>query len=172
MSGRGDAEFEAFVAASGTVLLRLAVLLAGDRAAGEDLLQGALERTYRRWSHAGEIGSPEAYVRTAIVNAAARRWGRRRRLAEHVVAEPPEVAVDGGQDLVVLRAGLLSLLAELSPRQRHVIVLRYAADLSEVDVARLLGCSVGTVKAHASRGLQRLRSDPQIAHRLPALKES
>jgi RNA polymerase sigma factor (sigma-70 family) len=49
-------------------------------------------------------------------------------------------------------------LATLSRRQREVIVLRFLADLPEADVARALGCSVGSVKQHSSRGLANLRN--------------
>ena len=61
------------------------------------------------------------------------------------------------------RHALLEALSGLTRQQRSVIVLRLFADQDEAEVARLLGCSVGTVKAHSSRGLQRLRDNFQLA---------
>ena len=51
----------------------------------------------------------------------------------------------------------------LSPKQREVVVLRYLVDLPEAEVAQTLGCSVGTVKTHASRGLAALRKSLEVA---------
>ena len=50
------------------------------------------------------------------------------------------------------------MLAELPPRMRAVLILRYWEDLSEKGTAAILGCSIGTVKSQASRGLTRLRT--------------
>jgi len=172
VSAPDDESFTAFVHEHGAHLLRIATLLAGDRAAGEDLLQGVLERTYRRWGHVQRVASPQAYVHGAILNAARGGWRVRRRHREHLVERAPDLPVAGGQHDATVRHVLLTALGELSRRQRAVIVLRYFADQSEADVARLLGCSVGTVKAHASRGLQRLRSDPRLTPTLDAVQEN
>ncbi|MGZ4295714.1 MAG: sigma-70 family RNA polymerase sigma factor, partial [Solirubrobacteraceae bacterium] len=59
---------------------------------------------------------------------------------------------------VGVRAELVQALGTLPPRQRAVLVLRYFEDLSEAQVAELLGCSLGTVKSTASRGLTRLHA--------------
>ena len=82
------------------------------------------------------------------------RW--RARLAEFRVQVPPE---PGGEDvaMVDLRDELVRLLHQLPPRQRAVIVLRYWEQRTETETAALLGCSEGTVKSAASRGLRRLR---------------
>ena len=149
---RGD--FEEFVRGRSTALLRTAYLLTGDRGHAEDLLQGVLERTARRWSSIAE--SPEAYVRRALANAATNRW-RRRRPVE--VAWPPQHE-PGGVDpahAYVVRDALLRGLLTLPSRQRAVLVLRYFDDLTEAQTADALGCSIGTVKSQASRGLARLR---------------
>ena len=77
-----------------------------------------------------------------------------------------------GHGAVVARAAILQSLASLTRQQRAVIVLRYFADQSEAQVASLLGCSIGTVKAHTSRGLERLRTDPLAANALDTTGES
>jgi RNA polymerase sigma-70 factor (sigma-E family) len=165
-----DEEFSAFVRARGTRLLRFATLLAGEANAGEDLLQEVLEKVYRRWVKVGQADNPEAYIRQALVNSAKRHWSRRRD-GERLVAAAPDLQSSGGHGEVLVRHTLLQALAGLSRQQRAVIVLRYFADQSEAEVARLLGCSVGNVKAHASRGIERLRSEPELALILDSVRE-
>ncbi len=64
---------------------------------------------------------------------------------------------------VATRAAVRQVLAALTDRQRAVVILRLFDDLSEAQVARILGCAVGTVKATLSQALARLRSDPHLA---------
>lgn len=154
-SQRPGAEFDAFVLGQSSSLLRAAVLLTGDPAAAEDLLQDVLERLYVAWALVDE---PLPYVRRALVNSSRSRWRSRSRrpelplLAGHDAAVADRADEGAGHDRVV-RA-----LRALPPRQRAVVVLRYLEDLSEADTAALLGCSVGTVKSQASRALARLRT--------------
>src|SRR6185437_10420745 len=75
-----DADFTAFVAGASRRLLRSAYLITGDLSSAEDLLQTSLERAYRRWSYCRRWGTPEAYVRRIIVNAATDRWRREQAL--------------------------------------------------------------------------------------------
>jgi RNA polymerase sigma-70 factor (sigma-E family) len=151
------AGFEEFVAGRGRALQRFAYLVTCDWALAEDLLQAALARTYPRWTRI-ESGDPEAYVRKVMVNT----WSswRRRRWRDEVPAErlPDGVWRDEYQDADRRQAVRLAL-AGLPPRQRLVIVLRFHQDLSELQVADLLGVSVGTVKSQAAKGLARLRAD-------------
>lgn len=168
---RADEElaFEAFVAGAADRLLLSAVLLVGgDWAAGEDLLQGAFERTYRHWGRIAD-GQPEAYVRRALVNAATSRWRRlRARVSEVPLVIDGQWTVDVADrgvelaDRMSQRDGLVRALRALPPRQRAVLVLRYFDDLPEAEVAAALGCSVGSVRSQASRGLARLRDSEHI----------
>jgi RNA polymerase sigma-70 factor (sigma-E family) len=151
-------DFTDFVAASSRRLLRTAYLLTGDEQAAQDLLQTALERTYRRWGRVRRSDLPEAYVRRMIVNAATDAWriGHRRQLVEFDEAqfpEPQDAAVDG----MLSREALLACVRELPAGQRAVLVLRYFDDLTEAETARILGCSVGTVKSQHARAIARLR---------------
>lgn len=139
-------------------LLRSAWLLTGDWHAAHDLVQTALEKSWPRWGR--RIDHPDAYLRRVLLTTYL-SWRRRRWSAELPTAELPEHGETG--DEIELRQSLLSALAKLTPRQRAVLVLRYFDDLTEADTAALLGCSVGTVKAHASRGLAQLRSTPGLA---------
>lgn len=153
-----DAAFGEFVSRRSTQLLRTAYLLTGDRGHAEDLLQTALLKTYRHWDRLRDKEDPAAFVRRVMATSYAMSW-RRRRVAESLTGEPPDrgaEATDGADRDEMWRA-----LATLPPRMRAVLVLRYWEDLSEVETAAVLDCSLGTVKSQASRGLARLRA--QIA---------
>jgi len=98
MAEEGFAEFVRH--RSGPLLHTAYLLCAGDRGAAEDMLQDVLERMYPRWRRVR--GSPEAYARAALANAAANRWRRRsRRVAEAPLpADVPAPALDGPEDAV------------------------------------------------------------------------
>jgi RNA polymerase sigma-70 factor (sigma-E family) len=159
MSRDADGSFEEFVRGRSAHLFKLALLLTGqNRAEAEDLLQIALERAYRRRASLSRDRDPEPYVRRALLNASIDRWRALRRRAEQCLeAGDPGPAVDDRTGELANRDLLLRSLAVLPPRQRAVLVLRYWEDMSEAEIAGLLGCGVGTVKSQASRGLKRLR---------------
>lgn len=159
---RGDSDFERYVAARWGALVRVGWLLTGDWAAAEDLVQAALVRSWTRWPLVRNRDDPEAYVRRVMVTVFLD--GRRRRASTEVVVDSvPDRSSPDGADSCVDRSVLVSALADLPPRQRAVLVLRYLDDQSEVEVARLLGCSTGTVKSQSSKALARLRSHPHFA---------
>lgn len=162
--------FEDFVRARSAALFRTALLLTGQhRAEAEDLLQGALERAYRHWGRVCRAGDPERYVRRILANAAIDRWRRLGRRPEYALAgDPAGRAVGDHATDVAERDFLLRALAGLPPRQRAVLVLRYFCDLPEAEIADALGCSVGTVKSQASRGLARLRDIAEPGAEPPA----
>ncbi|GAA3393049.1 SigE family RNA polymerase sigma factor [Cryptosporangium minutisporangium] len=147
-------ELEALIANRRDAMLATATLLAGGRHAGEDLLQAAIERMIRRW-HRVE-GDPEAYLRRILYHLAVDSWRQRRRRPELLAVVEPEGQPDG-TDAVDLRQALVQALGQLAPRQRAVLVLRYFEELSEAEIAATLGCSTGTVKSTAARGMKRLR---------------
>ena len=167
---KAEVSFEDFVRARSGSLLRTAVLLAGqNRAEAEDLLQLALERAYRHWGRVCRAGEPERYVRAILANASTDRWRHLARRAERplLVTDPQPTVADRTTE-VDNRDYLLRAVTGLPPRQRTVLVLRYFDDLSEVETAQMLGCSVGTVKSHAARGLARLREAASPEDRRPA----
>ncbi|MEW2049478.1 SigE family RNA polymerase sigma factor [Streptomyces sp. NPDC005476] len=154
--GRAD-QFDEFVAARWSALVHLArLLVGGDRHRAEDLLQESLVKLWFVWPRVAE-DAPESYVRKVMVRAAARS-GQRRWWGERPVEQLPEVA--GARDVcadVAERSRLESALAQLSPKQRAAVVLRYYQDLPEGQVAEALGCPVGRARSHAARGVARLR---------------
>ena len=129
---------------------RVSFRVLGDRGGAEDVAQEALARTHLRWSRLGD--NPHGWVVTVSTNLAIDRLRRRRRTVE-----------SGGEPVALVemhlseRIDLARALRRLSRRQREVVVLRYLADWPELEVADVLGCSTGTVKSHASRGLALLR---------------
>jgi RNA polymerase sigma factor (sigma-70 family) len=107
----------------------------------------------------GDPRQSRGYLRRTLYNLAADNWrhqGARRKVLGLLRAAQPGVAGDS-TDEVDLRDALIRLLLQLPPRQRAVIVLRYWEQLTETESAEALGCSVGTIKAAASRGLARMR---------------
>ncbi len=144
----------AFVAERGSLLLARATLLTGSRAAGEDLLQAALERLMRHWRRMH--GDPEGYLRRTMYHLAIDQHRYRSRRPE-VFADVEPAGVPDAAEAIALRGALVDALALLPPRQRAVLVLRYWEELTEAETAATLGCSVGTVKSTASKALARLR---------------
>ncbi|MEK2491306.1 SigE family RNA polymerase sigma factor [Kitasatospora purpeofusca] len=150
-----DADFNAFVTGAWPRLMRTAFLLTGERYLAEDVVQTALERTYAAWGRVTRADEPYAYVRRIVVNEHARRF--RRRVPEQLVTAVPERSGPDGFARLDERAALLEALGTLPPGQRQAVVLRYWEDLSESQAAAAMGCSVGTVKSQASKGIAKLR---------------
>ncbi len=154
---RQVARLEEFLAERGEPLLHAAILLTGSREAGEDLLQTALERTWRRRRTID--GDPEGYVRRTIYNLAADGWRRRGRWrARLALLRDAHDGIEPDRSVQVdQRDELVRLLLRLPPGQRAAIVLRYWEDLTEAEAAAVLGCSPSTVSSAVARGLRRLR---------------
>jgi RNA polymerase sigma-70 factor (sigma-E family) len=147
------ATFDAFVRSRHGALLRYGYLLTGDPHSGADLVQDALERTGLAWPRVLRQDDPEAYVRRVMVNRHVSIWRRLRR--ERLVADPPESAA--ANRAAHADDAMWSALSALPRRQRAVLVLRYYEDLSEAEIARVLGCAPGTVKSQAAKGIASLR---------------
>jgi RNA polymerase sigma-70 factor (sigma-E family) len=140
-------------------LLRLAALLLDDPHSCEDVVQEAFVRVHVARHRLREPDKTLAYLRQTVVNLS-RSTLRRRLMALRLMPRPTadEPAAEEGAHSVLERDALVRVLRDLPRRQREVIVLRYYADLTEVQVADLLGLSVGSVKAYGSRGLEALRA--------------
>lgn len=138
---------------------RLAYLIVGRADVAEELVQESILRCLPRL---GSLEHPHAYVRTAVVNAAKRWWGRQQleqRTLERVAPSQlrdPDADGDLGLSLDTDES-IASLLDRLPARQRAIVVLRYFEDMSERDVAATLGVPVGTIKSSLHRALHALR---------------
>jgi RNA polymerase sigma-70 factor (sigma-E family) len=163
MNTEAQDSFREFVELRSSALLKMAVMLSGgDRHAAEDLLQNALVKAAGRWHR---IDEPEAYVRQILYRQQISRWRLKWRRRELSVATLPETLVGtDSSSSAELRLLMRGALARLTARQRTVLVLRCFEDLPEADVARILGCSVGTVRSTTYRSLARLRAlAPELA---------
>jgi RNA polymerase sigma-70 factor (sigma-E family) len=165
-----DADFSAYMSARQAALYRTAYLLAGDHAGAEDLLQNAFAKLYLSWDKVRDHGALDGYVRRIMVNEHNSLWRRAWKRREHSTDTMPETGVHDTYD-DGLGATLWQHVQTLPPKQRSVIVLRYYEQLSEAEIADVLGISVGTVKSQASRALAGLRAraprslDPNKPHR-------
>jgi RNA polymerase sigma-70 factor (sigma-E family) len=141
-------------------LVRMAVLLLGDRASAEDVVQDAFFALYRALPRLRDPEKAPAYLRTSVVNGA-RSVLRSRQRADRrgVPYEPPvwsaESAVLARQD----QRAVLAAVAALPRRAREVLALRYYLDLPDTEIAAVLGISRGTVSSTASRALAALGRD-------------
>jgi len=150
-----DAEFREFFASEYSRLCWLGFLLTGSGAEGEELAQEALVRIWWRWRLGRRPADPASYARRVLVN-------RQRSLLRRAAVEARSLGRAGPAEVILPaeseRAMVLwEAVRSLPPRQRAVLVLRYQEDLTEVEVARLLGLPVGTVKSASHRALARLR---------------
>ena len=154
--------FREFVETRSGALLRSGWLLTGDWPSAEDLVQTALAAAWPRWATLTRQDAPELYVRKIMVNTFL-RW-RRRWTGEIATGRRPDMRAYGDAFAQIdARQALIAALDRLPPRQRAVVVLRYFADQTEAQTAAAMGCSVGAVKAHASKALARLRDAPGLA---------
>lgn len=160
-------EFDSFVRTRTPALLRLAYLLTGDQYLAEDLVQSALARTHRSWRRLHDSGNAEAYTRKVMYHLQV-SWWRRRRVAESMPGELPELSkrniAPDHADQTALRLTLRAALAKLSAKQRAVLIMRFFEDRSEAEAAELLGVAVGTIKSQTSKALAKLRTvAPELA---------
>lgn len=135
------------------IAYRAAFRILGDREEARDVTQEALAKAYARWSKVA--GYAEPWVARVAGNQALGVARKRGRSLRSCAVDPP--AWLDPADAIGDRHRLAAALASLSPRQRDTVLLRFVADLSEADVARVLGCSAGTVKSQTHRALRRLR---------------
>jgi RNA polymerase sigma-70 factor (sigma-E family) len=151
-----EAEFSEFFASQYAPLCWLGLLLTGSRTQAEELAQEALVRTWWRWQLVRRPDDPAGYARRVLVNrhrsllrrtAVEARW-----LARSQPAEELALPADHERAMVLWQA-----VRALPARQRAVLVLRFHQDLTEAQVARLLGLPLGTVKSLGHRALARLR---------------
>jgi len=131
---------------------RIAYRLLGNREAAEDIAQEALARALVHWWRVQRFADPSAWVARVAANLVIGSWRRQHRVAPETVPHQWDATENAGMRIDLQRA-----LRQLPRRQREVVVLRFVADFSERDAAHALGCSEGTVKQHATRGLAALR---------------
>ena len=150
-----EQDFVEFVAARWASLYRLAYLLTASPTAAEDLLQTTFEKAYASWPRISRMAFPEAYMRRMLTNAlvSSRRRAWLREVSSDSIPDVPVDTVDVG---VLDRSLLWPLVCALPVRQRAVIVLRYYEDLTEAQIAGVLGCAPRTAKSQAAAAIAAL----------------
>lgn len=153
--------YEEFVDSRLPALLRYAVMLTGDPHLAQDLVQETMVRVQLNWRRVRRAESPDRYVRRMLTNQHV-DWRRgpwfRRVLPQAEPDETRTVPHDHATSSAE-RDEIWSWLARLPRRQRAALVLRYYEDLPDAEIAEILGCAVGTVRASISRALATLRAD-------------
>lgn len=156
--GRRSAQVEELYDAHMPGAVRFAYLVSGDADLAQDLAHDAFLRVASKLAALRSQESFRSYLRTAILNGYRSHWRRtereRARLEKVAVTQPPSASIPD----VAAADEIRSALAELSPRRRAAVVLRYFEDLTERQTAEVMGCSVGAVKALVARGLRQLRT--------------
>jgi RNA polymerase sigma-70 factor (ECF subfamily) len=145
-------------------LVALAYGLSGSRSAAEELAQEAFLAAHRRWNEIGAYADPAAWLRRVVVNRSVSV--ARRRVAEALAVarlgarrELPDTLSE--HDEAVWRA-----VRALPRRQAQVVALHYVDDRAVADIAAILGCAEGTVKAHLHQARQSLART--LGHDQPA----
>jgi RNA polymerase sigma-70 factor (sigma-E family) len=142
--------------ASALSLIRLAYIMLGDLQSAEDVVQEAFCGLYRRWDRLKDHSGALYYVRASVLNgcrsALRRRAVRRRVLAHQPAADSPEAVVLSGEE----REEVIRALGRLPHRQREVLVLRFYSELSDEEIARVMGIRQSTVRSAAYRALETL----------------
>lgn len=157
-----EEEFREFAAAAMPRLRRFAHAACHDPHRADDLVQATLEKMYAAWPRVHGLESPFAYARTVLVRVLVseqRRhwWSREVSTADATRAHHAEPVTGRGGAEADSRLDLVAALAALPSRQRLAVVLRHLEDLPVAEVARVMGCSEGTVKSTTSDGLAALR---------------
>ena len=139
-------------------LIRLAVVMLGDRHAAEDVVQDAFAGLYRRWNHL-DGHRALGYVRASVLNGCRSRLRAKVRDQRLAAASQPTLAAASAEQAVLIgeeHEAVLAALRRLPDRQREALVLRYYLDLPEAEIAASMGIGKGTVKSTTSRALAAL----------------
>jgi RNA polymerase sigma-70 factor (sigma-E family) len=154
-----EAAVTALYQASALSLIRLAYIMLGDIPSAEDVVQEAFCGLYRRWDRLKDHSGALYYVRASVLNGCRsvlrRRAVRRRGLAHQPAADSAETVVLSGEE----REEVIRALGRLPHRQREVLVLRFYLELSDEEIARVMGIRQSTVRSAAHRALETLGRD-------------
>ena len=151
-----EAAVTAIYQANALSLIRLAYIMLGDLPSAEDVVQEAFYGLYRRWDRLKDASGALYYVRASVLNGCRsvlrRRAVRRRSLAYQPSAASAEAVVLSGEE----REEVIRALGRLPHRQREVLVLRFYSELSDEEIARVMGIRQSTVRSAAYRALETL----------------
>jgi RNA polymerase sigma-70 factor (sigma-E family) len=147
--------FEEFFRERYGEVVRSMRLLVGDHARAEELTQEAFARACRHWRRVHALDRPVAWVYVVATNEARRGWRREQRA--HSDVSMPLPSVDDTTGALTTALDVRAALAQLTDRQHAAVVLRYLADLPIAEIAEVMDCASGTVKATLHQALARMR---------------
>lgn len=157
-----DGDFSAYASARWGSLVRSAIVLGCTIDEAHDLVQTTLMRCYTKWSSVQRAENRDAYVYRVLLNCY-RDSRRRRWWGERPTATTPDRGVADTTDAHAVADAIHRALGELSQAHREVIVLRYYAQLTEVQAAQFLGVAPGTVKSRHARAMTQLAASPHLS---------
>ncbi len=146
-------------------LVRLAVVLLGDREEAEEVVQDAFVSLHRHWSGLRDAGAAGAYLRAAVVGGCRsrqRRFARARRASSRLAAVPADDPLEEFAVHTDEAARLAAAVRALPTRQREVVVARYYLGYTEAQTAQLLQVGLGSVKRHGHRALATLQRGIEV----------
>lgn len=141
----------------------LAFVMLGDRSLAEELVMEAFVKAFTGWDRFRTLEHPHAYLRQVVVNLCRSRFRRQKiefRVNELMHAGDRD-ATESGTDL---RLDVWDAVRRLPERQRACVVLRYAEDLPEAEIAEILQCSVGTVKSQLFKAKSKMEQELRTTH--------
>lgn len=139
-------------------LVRLATMLLRDPGTAEEVTQDAFVAMHKAWPRLRDNGRALAYLRQSVVNGSRSQIRHRVVVARNAPPVTPDAPGPEETAFALLeRSNVVTALRGLPARQREVLVLRYYADLSEAEIAKIMRISQGAVKSHAARGIAALR---------------
>jgi len=140
-------------------LVRLAALLVRDVATAEEVVQDSFVAMHDGWRRLRDSDKALSYLRQSVVNRS-RSVLRHRVVVDRNAPKPaPDMpSAEHGAIVLLERSAVVSALRTLPPRQREALVLRYYGDMSEAQIASVMGISRGAVKSHTARAMSALRS--------------
>jgi RNA polymerase sigma-70 factor (ECF subfamily) len=147
--------FEEFFVERYGEVVRSMRLVVGDPTRAEELAEEAFGRAFRHWSRVSRLDRPVAWVYVVACNEARRAWRREQRAPRWFVRD--QRVVGDATEAVATELDVRAALTQLGDRQRAAVVLRYFADLPLAEIAAVMGCATGTVKATLHQALDRLR---------------
>jgi RNA polymerase sigma-70 factor (sigma-E family) len=140
-------------------LVRLAVLLVGDVATAEEIVQDSFITMHATWRRLRDTEKALAYLRQCVVNRSRSVLRHREIMDKTAPSRAPDLPAAEQDALTLLeRSAVISALRTLPPPQREVLVLRYYADLSDAQIASAMGISISAVKGHTARAVSSLRA--------------
>lgn len=140
-------------------LVRLAAFLVRDSATAEEVVQDSFVAMHGAWRRLRDTDKALSYLRQSVVNRSRSVLRHRIVVDKNTPKPPPDMpSAEHGAIIQLERSAVVTALRALPERQREALVLRYYGDMSEAQIASVMGISRGAVKSHTARAMSALRT--------------